>query len=167
LRRWLTFPKRPGGPIPPIVKAFETIGMAKVSKSAVEAKELLFLAHSDGITMNKNRLLADAKSKALSLCKNYIAPQPCTYPMPGKTAKVLLGMGIKAFHLLGKATDYDVEVSEKLAFVLSGGNSDMTSPLTEEDMLALELEAFVALVKQPGTLARLEHMLKTGKPLRN
>ncbi|MDD1624621.1 MAG: 3-hydroxyacyl-CoA dehydrogenase NAD-binding domain-containing protein [Methylococcaceae bacterium] len=167
LRRWLTFPKRPGGPIPPIVKAFETIGMAKVSKSAVEAKELLFLAHSDGITMNKNRLLADAKSKALSLCKNYIAPQPCTYPMPGKTAKVLLGMGIKAFHLLGKATDYDVEVSEKLAFVLSGGNSDMTSPLTEEDILALELEAFIALVKQPGTLARLEHMLKTGKPLRN
>ncbi|MFA5921486.1 MAG: 3-hydroxyacyl-CoA dehydrogenase NAD-binding domain-containing protein [Methylococcaceae bacterium] len=167
LRRWLTFPKRPGGPIPPIVKAFETIGMAKVSKSAVEAKELLFLAHSDGITMNKNRLLADAKSKALSLCKNYTAPQPCAYPMPGKTAEVLLNMGIKAFHLLGKATDYDVTVSEKLAFVLSGGNSDITTPLTEEDMLALELEAFVALVKQPGTLARLEHMLKTGKPLRN
>ncbi len=167
LCRWLTFPKRPGGPIPPIVKAFETISMAKVSKSAVEAKELLFLAHSDGITMNKNRLLADAKSKALSLCKNYTVPQPCAYPMPGKTAKILLSMGIKAFHLLGKATDYDVEVSEKLAFVLSGGDSDITSPLTEDAMLALELEAFVTLVKQPGTLARLEHMLKTGKPLRN
>jgi len=167
LRRWLTLPKRPGGPIPPVVKAFETIGMAKVSKSAVEAKELLFLAHSDGITMNKNRLLADAKALALSLCKNYTAPQPCVYPMPGKTAKILLSMGIKAFHLLGKATDYDVEVSEKLAFVLSGGDCDITSPLTEEDMLGLELKAFVALVKQPGTLARLDHMLKTGKPLRN
>ena len=141
--------------------------MAKVSKSAVEAKELLFLAHSDSITMNKNRLLADAKAKALSLSSHYAPPQPCVYPMPGKTAKILLSMGIKAFHLLGKATDYDVEVSEKLAFVLSGGDSDMTSPLTEDDMLALELEAFVALVKQPGTLARLEHMLKTGKPLRN
>ena len=141
--------------------------MAKVSKSAVEAKELLFLAHSDGITMNKNRLLADAKAKALSLSTHYAPPQPCVYPMPGKTAKILLSMGIKAFHLLGKATDYDVEVSEKLAFVLSGGDCDMTSPLTEDDMLALELEAFVALVKQPGTLARLEHMLKTGKPLRN
>jgi 3-hydroxyacyl-CoA dehydrogenase len=169
LHRWLTFPKRLGGPIPPIVKVFETIGMAKVSKSAVEAKELLFLAHSDGITMNKNRLLADAKAKAkaLSLSSHYTPPQPSVYPMPGKTAKILLSMGIKAFHLLGKATDYDVEVSEKLAFVLSGGNSDITSPLTEDDMLALELEAFVALVKQPGTLARLEHMLKTGKPLRN
>ena len=173
LRRWLTLRsqarawERAGGPIPPIVKAFETIGMAKVSKSAVEAKELLFLAHSDGITMNKNRLLADAKALALSLSSHYAPPQPCVYPMPGKTAKILLGMGIKAFHLLGKATDYDVEVSEKLAFVLSGGDCDMTSPLTEDDMLALELEAFVALVKQPGTLARLEHMLKTGKPLRN
>ena len=167
LRRWLTAPKRPGGPIPPIVKAFETIGMAKVSSSAVEAKELLFLAHSDGITMNKNRLLADAKAKALTLASHYAPPQPCVYPMPGKTAKILLSMGIKAFHLLGKATDYDVEVSEKLAFVLSGGDCDMTSTLTEDAMLALEREAFVKLVKQPGTLARLEHMLKTGKPLRN
>ncbi len=84
-----------------------------------------------------------------------------------KPPKYCLVWVLKPFSLLGKATDYDVEVSEKLAFVLSGGNSDMTSPLTEDDMLTLELEAFVALVKQPGTLARLEHMLKTGKPLRN
>jgi len=167
LRRWLSLPKRPGGPIPPIVKAFETIGMAKVSKSAVDAKELLFLSRADGITMNKNRLLADAKVKALSLCDNYAAPEPCVYPLPGKTAGILLGMGVKALHLLGKATDYDIEVSGKLALILSGGDCDMTSPLTEDDMLVLEREAFVELVKQPGTLARLEHMLKTGKPLRN
>jgi 3-hydroxyacyl-CoA dehydrogenase len=167
LRRWLTLPKKPGGPIPPVVKAFETIGMAKVSKSAVEAKELLFLAKTDGITMNLNRLLADAKTKAIALTTNYAAPQLAVYPLPGKTAKVLLSMGIKAFHMIGKATDYDVEVGQKLAYVLSGGNCDMTAPLTEDDLLALELEAFVALVKQPGTLARLDHMLKTGKPLRN
>jgi 3-hydroxyacyl-CoA dehydrogenase len=167
LRRWLTLPKRPGGPIPPVVKAFETIGMARVSKSAVEAKELLFLARSDGITMNLNRLLADAKAKAITLSSNYAPPQSCIYPLPGKTAKVLLNMGIKAFQMLGKATDYDVEVGQKLAYVLSGGNADMTSPLSEDDLLALELEAFVALVKQPGTLARLDYMLKTGKPLRN
>jgi len=167
LRRWQAFPKKPGGPIPPIVKAFETIGMAKVSKSAIEAKELLFLAKTDGITMNLNRLLADAKAKALTLAKHYEPPAPCVYPLPGKTAKVLLNIGIKAFHLLGKATDYDVEVSQKLASVLSGGACDITVPLTEDDILALELEAFLALVKQPGTLARLDHMLKTGKPLRN
>jgi 3-hydroxyacyl-CoA dehydrogenase len=167
LRRWLTLQKRPGGPIPPIVKAFETIGMAKVSKSAFEAKELLFLAHTDGISMNKYRLLADAKVKVLTLVNNYTPPPPCLYPIPGKTAQILLSMGIKAFHLLGKATDYDVEISEKLAFVLSGGNADITSPLSEDDMLALEREAFVELVKQPGTVARLDYMLRTGKPLRN
>ncbi|MGZ8191430.1 MAG: hypothetical protein ACXWTS_09410, partial [Methylococcaceae bacterium] len=74
---------------------------------------------------------------------------------------------IKAFHLLGKATDYDVEIAEKLALILSGGDCDMTGPLTENDLLALERETFVTVVKQAGTLARLEHMLKTGKPLRN
>ena len=93
LRRWLTFPKRPGGPIPPIVKAFETIGMAKVSKSAVEAKELLFLAHSDGITMNKNRLLADAKALALSLCSSLHRPQPCCLSNAGQNRQNIAWYG--------------------------------------------------------------------------
>jgi 3-hydroxyacyl-CoA dehydrogenase len=167
LRRCLMLPKRPGGPIPPIVKAFQTISMATVSKSAIEAKELLFLSQTDGITMNKYRLLADAKAKALALAENYTPPLPGIYPLPGKTAAILLGMGVKAFRLLGKATAYDVEIAEKLAWVLSGGNADITAPLSEDDLLALECEAFVELVKQPGTLARLDHMLKTGKPLRN
>ncbi|MGR9088797.1 MAG: 3-hydroxyacyl-CoA dehydrogenase family protein, partial [Gammaproteobacteria bacterium] len=167
LSRWLALPKRPGGPIPPIVKAFQTVSMATVSKSAVDAKELLFLGKTDGITMNKYRLLADARAKALSLAENYTAPKPSVYPLPGKTAKILLAMGVKAYRLLGKATEYDVEVLGRLASVLSGGDCDMTQPLTEDDILALECEAFVELVKQPGTLARLDHMLKTGKPLRN
>ena len=76
-------------------------------------------------------------------------------------------MGIKSLHALGKATDYDVDIAEKLAFVLSGGDTDITTPLTEADILALELQAFVTLTQQAGTLARLEHLLKTGKPLRN
>ncbi|MGZ8189823.1 MAG: 3-hydroxyacyl-CoA dehydrogenase NAD-binding domain-containing protein, partial [Methylococcaceae bacterium] len=80
LGRWLTLTQIPEGPIPPMVKAFETISMAKVSKSAIEAKELLFLANSDSITMNKNRLLADAKAKALSRCEHYTAPEPYLYP---------------------------------------------------------------------------------------
>ncbi len=167
LRRYLTFPKLPKGPMPPVVKAFETIALAKVSKSAAEAKELLFLAATDGITMNKNRLLADAKSKALSLCTNYNPPQPCVYPLPGKTAEVLLDMGAKSLQAQGKATAYDLTIAAQLAYVLSGGDCDMTEPLSEDDVLDLELNAFVTLVQQPNTLARLEHMLKTGKPLRN
>ncbi|MDD1606941.1 MAG: 3-hydroxyacyl-CoA dehydrogenase/enoyl-CoA hydratase family protein [Methylococcaceae bacterium] len=167
LRRWQAQAKLPKGPMPAIMKAFETIGLAKVSTSAIEAKELLFLSSSDAITMNKQRLLADAKALALSLVSDYKPPVPPTYVLAGKTAQTSLAMGIKALHALGKATDYDVDIAEKLAFVLSGGDTDITTPLTEADLLALELEAFVALTKQAGTLARLEHILKTGKPLRN
>ena len=166
LRRCLQL-KRPSGPIPPVVKAFQTIGLASVSKSAFDAKELLYLSKDDGITMNKNRLLADAKAKALSLSQAYKPPEPFAYQLPGKTAKVLMEMGIKAFRLIGKATEYDVVVSGHLAHILSGGDCDLTVPITEQDILVLELEAFLALVKQPGTLARLDNMLKTGKPLRN
>ncbi len=167
LRRWQMQPKLPKGPMPAIVKAFETIGLAKVSSSAIEAKELLFLSHSDGITMNKQRLLADAKACALSLVKGYHVPSSATYLLAGKTAQASLAMGIQALHATGKATDYDVNIAEKLAFVLSGGDTDITTALTETDLLVLELQAFVTLTKQAGTLARLEHILKTGKPLRN
>jgi 3-hydroxyacyl-CoA dehydrogenase len=167
LRRWFSFPKKPGGPIPPIVKAFQTVSLATVSKSAADAKELLYLGKNDGITMNKLRLLADAKAKALVLAENYAVPEPAVFRLPGKTARVMLNMGVKAYHVLGKATDYDLVVLGQLAKVLSGGDTDITQPLTEDDILALECEAFVELVKQPGTLARLDHMLKTGKPLRN
>lgn len=167
LRRWLSALKLPKGPIPPLVKAFETIGLAKVSTSAAEAKELLFLAATDGITMNKNRLLADAKIKALSLCQNYVPPQPYDYYLPGETGDVLLNIAIKSLQAQGKASDYDAYIATRLAYVLSGGECDITQPVTEDEMLELELNAFVTLVQQPNTLAKLEHTLKTGKPLRN
>lgn len=167
LRRQMQNPKRFGGPIPPITKAFETIGMARVSQSAFEARQLLYLNKDDGITMNKDRLLTDAKAKALSITEHYSPPEPFEYQLPGKTARILLTMATKAMHAIGKISDYDLVVSEQLAFVLSGGDCDITTPLTEQDILELELKAFLHLVKQPGTVARLEHMLKTGKPLRN
>ena len=166
LRRCLQL-KMFGGPIPPVAKAFETIAMAKVSKSAVEAKELLFLASADEISMNKSRLLADAKNKALALSKDYTAPEEIEYRLPGKTAKILLNMSTKAFRMLGKVTAYDVQVADSLATVLSGGDCDMTEPLLEQDVLNLECQVFTEIVKQEGTMARLDHMLKTGKPLRN
>lgn len=156
-----------GGPIPVIVKAFETIAMAKVSKSAIEAKETLFLAKNDGISMNKNYLLADAKNKALALAQDYVTPEKITYKLPGKTAKILLNMSTRAFKMLGKVTAYDVQVADRLATVLSGGDCDLMEELTEEQLLNLECQVFTELVKQEGTLARLNHMLKTGKALRN
>ncbi|PPK75725.1 3-hydroxyacyl-CoA dehydrogenase [Methylobacter tundripaludum] len=167
LRRWLEFARRPGGPMPGIAQAFETIGMAKVSKSAAEAKEMLFLSTTDGITMNKDRLLADAKAKALRLVPGYMPPKSSSYQLPGASARAAMDIAINNLKLAGKITDYDVEISQQLADVLSGGQCDITEPLTEEDLLNLELNAFLHLVQQPGTLARLEHLLKTGKPLRN
>jgi len=167
LRRWLEFARRPGGPMPGIAQAFETIGMAKVSKSAAEAKEMLFLSTTDGITMNKDRLLADAKAKALRLVPGYMPPKSSSYQLPGTSARAAMNIAINNLKMAGKITDYDVEISQQLADVLSGGQCDITEPLTEDDLLNLELNAFLHLVQQPGTLARLEHLLKTGKPLRN
>ncbi len=167
LRRWLEFSRRPGGPMPAIAQAFETIGMAKVSKSAAEAKEMLFLSTTDGITMNRDRLLADAKAKAMKLVQDYTPPEPASFQLPGASARAAMDAVIRNYKLAGKITDYDVEISQQLADVLSGGLCDITEPLSEDDLLNLELKAFLHLVQQPGTLARLEHLLKTGKPLRN
>ncbi|TBW35378.1 3-hydroxyacyl-CoA dehydrogenase/enoyl-CoA hydratase family protein [Siculibacillus lacustris] len=167
LARWQSLGRLPNGPMPPVIKAFETISTATVAKSAAEAKELLFLRPSDGITMNRYRLLADAKAKALSLVEGYQPPAPPTFRLPGPSAKVGMDMAVDGFRRLGKATAYDAVVSSALAVVLSGGDTDVIAELSEDDVLELERTAFAGLVKSAGTLDRIEHMLMTGKPLRN
>lgn len=167
IQRWVTNPQRPGGPMPPIIKCFETISTATVAKSAEEAKEYLFLRPDDAITMNRDRLLADAKDRALSMVDDYQPMEPLEVNLPGATAKVAMGMAVQGFRLMGRATPHDEVVSMALADVLSGGDTDITESLTEEDLLALERQSFMPLVKNTDTLARLEHMLETGKPLRN
>lgn len=155
------------GPIPPVVKAFSTIATAKVSKSAAQAKELFFIRKEDGITMNKNHLLADAKNKTLMLSTNYLAPEKIDYKLPGKTAKILLDLSVKSLSMLGKVTSYDVEVADRLAKVLSGGDCDFMQPITEDELLTLEHQVFMEIVQQKGTVDRIKNMLETGKPLRN
>lgn len=167
LRRWLALAKRPGGPVPPIAQTFETIGFAKVSKSAQEAKDLLFLARYDGITMNKDRLLTDAKTRALAMAPGYQPPEPASYYLPGASGQAALEMAVQQLQLAGKASIYDAEIARQLAYVLSGGDCDITQLLSEQNLFDLELAAFLHLVKNPETLARLQHMLTTGKPLRN
>lgn len=168
LARWQANPKAPKGPMPAVGKAFETISVATVAKSAAEAMDHGFLRSTDGITMNRYRLLADAKARALSMVEGYQPPQPATFRLPGETGRVALEMAVKGFRKLGKATPHDEVVAGKLAYVLSGGDAaDVTVELTEDDVLALEREAFNELVRHPDTLARVEHMLETGRPLRN
>ena len=167
LARWASSPKMPRGPMPAVAKAFELISTATVSKSAAEAEEYLFLRPTDGITMNRDRLLADAKAKALKLAENYTPPTPPEYRLPGPSGGLGLTMAAEGFRARGIATDYDLVVGKELAFVLSGGEGDPTVPMTEQQILDLERAAFMRLIRKPGTLARIEHILTTGKPLRN
>jgi len=159
--------KRPGGPMPPLASAFETISLAKVARSAAEAKELLYFRPGDGITMNRDRVLADAKAKALSLVAGYQPPAKPELQLPGPTARVALELAVTGFVKNGKATAHDGTVLGHLARVVSGGDTDITQVTTEKDLLALEREAVTALLKTTPTLDRLEHTLEIGKPLRN
>lgn len=156
-------------PMGAVRKAFEVIGVATVAKSAQEAKEIGYFRDSDAITMNRDRLLFDAKQKALELAKDYKAPEPVTeIRLPGPSGKMALDMAVADLRKSGKATPYDVEVSSRLATVLSGGDkADWTKPVSEQDILKIEVHEFMKLVHNQGTLDRIDHMLSTGKPLRN
>lgn len=167
LGRWTTLGKMPGGPMPVPVKVFEMVSTAATSKSAAQAKELLFLRPSDGITMNRDRLLADAKALALSLVDGYVPPTPVELTLPGPSGALALQKAAMAFHKRGLATAHDVVVAGGLAEVLTGGSTDLMDRVSEDQILDLERAVFVRLLKTPGTLARIEHTLETGKMLRN
>jgi len=168
LARWITNPKRPGGPMPPVAKVFEMISTAQVSTSAEEAREMLILREGDGITMNRDRLLADAKAKALALlAAGYEPPTEPVFQLPGPSAKAALDLAVAGFRASGAATPHDEVVAGKLACILSGGDTDITDTVSEDELYRFEREAFLELVRHPDTLARIEHMLATGKPLRN
>jgi 3-hydroxyacyl-CoA dehydrogenase len=161
-------PRDPHGPMPSVMAAFEQISMARVSKSAADAKDMKYLRASDGISMNRNRLLADAKARALKLVADgYKPPEPTQFHLPGPTARAALRLAIDGFALLGIALPHDVVVANHLANVLSGGVTDMQDITEEDQILGLEKKAFMALVKTGPTLARMETILATGKPLRN
>jgi len=157
----------PGGPMPAISKAFEYISLAKVAGSAEEAREMGILNEKSRISMNRRRVLADAKELCAALAKDYAAPQKTTLRLPGASGFTALKMAIDSFRMNGKATPHDVVVSEALARVLTGGDTDITRETTEEDILNLEREMFMELCKTEATRLRIKSMLETSKPLRN
>lgn len=167
LARFLKDKSKPQGPMPSILNTFELIGMAKVSTSAQEAKKLGYLRNSDGITMNRKRLLHDAKIKALEMSKHYKIPEKFIYQLPGKTGFSAIKLAIENMRSTGQISEYEKFVGEKIAFVLSGGETDITKELTEENILKLEKMAIYNLIKENLTIERLEHVLETGKYLRN
>lgn len=156
-----------GGPMPGISKAFENIATAKVSESADMARDLGILRESDSISMNRDRLLADAKALVLKAAEGYQPPTPHTIHLPGRGGWAALNMAVDNFVANGMATKHDAFISRHLATVLTGGDCDISDEITEQYILDLEHEVFMELVKHPATLDRIEHMLLTGKPLRN
>ena len=149
-------------------KVFEQIGFAKVSTSAVEARLFHYLRDGDGISMNPERLIDDAKRLALSLVPVHAPGAPrADITVSGDEGFALMKMGVWMARQGGYITDYDAAIGEKLAFVLSGGRLTGTPKVSEQYLLDIEREAFLSLCGRPETQKRIQHMLKTGKPLRN
>ncbi|MCG3088553.1 3-hydroxyacyl-CoA dehydrogenase/enoyl-CoA hydratase family protein [Sporosarcina cyprini] len=149
-------------------KVFETIAMAKVSTSGEEARENNFLDFADGISVNPDHLLYDAKQAALALYEGgYTPPVKAQIPVTGDSGYATMLLGAEAMHLSGYISDHDLKIAKKLAFVLSGGKVPYGTLVDEQYMLDLEREAFLSLVAEPKSQQRMQHMLLKGKPLRN
>ncbi|MFS8050744.1 FAD-dependent oxidoreductase [Rhizobium sp. BR 314] len=156
------------GPVAPAIEVLNIIEPARVSTSAFDARSLGYLRASDGITMNRSRLLADAKAKALALANNYVASEPPTLTLSGPSGAAALHNLIEGAMVAGRATGHDGIIGRALAGVLTGGPSaDPLKPVSEDDVLALERQAFIDQLATPATVDRVRHMLATGKPLRN
>jgi 3-hydroxyacyl-CoA dehydrogenase len=154
---------------PRIKRLSEMIAMGKVSSSAVEARQMWFLRESDGITMNRDRLIEDAKQEALAMARaGYRQPHPRNdIPVLGEGALAALKLAIHMMLRGGYITEYDAHVARKLAYVITGGDLSRRSLASEQQLLDLEREAFVSLCGEPKTRERMKHLLRTGKPLRN
>jgi 3-hydroxyacyl-CoA dehydrogenase len=150
-------------------RAFETIALAKVSTSAADARSLGLVSAADRITMNRERLLLDAKAQAATLAgAGYTPPQPRTrIPAPGTAALATLETGVFLMGEAGYASEHDQKVARWAAYIMAGGRVTAGSPVSEAYLLDLELEAFLSLCGERKTQERIAHTLKTGKPLRN
>jgi 3-hydroxyacyl-CoA dehydrogenase len=154
--------------LPFVQRVFETIGFAKTSTSGADAKRLGFLQAGDGITMNRDRLMADAKSRALALADGYVPAQPrAAIRVGGEGVLAALKLGIHLALRAGRISDHDALIGRKLAWILAGGDAPHPTVLSEQQLLDLEREAFLSLCGERKTQERIAHTLKTGKPLRN
>ncbi len=150
-------------------KTFETIATGKVATSAHEARGLGFLSDSDHITMNRERVLSDAKARALEMVRaGFEPPQPRSdIPAPGENVLAALKMGVHLMRQGDYITEYEVKLGRKIAEVLCGGNVTSGTPVSEQYILDLEREAFKSLCAEKKTQERIQYTLKTGKTLRN
>ncbi|OAO85134.1 Enoyl-CoA hydratase (isoleucine degradation) / 3-hydroxyacyl-CoA dehydrogenase [Parageobacillus thermoglucosidasius] len=149
-------------------KVFETIALAKVSGSAAEARELNFLNQRDGITMNSDHLIHDAKQAVISLYdQGYRPPVRKKVPVVGETGYAAMLLGAQSMYHSGYISEHDLKIAKKLAYVIAGGKVPYGTEVDEQYLLDLEREAFLSLVGEPKSQERMQHMLVKGKPLRN
>jgi 3-hydroxyacyl-CoA dehydrogenase len=171
LRRVVSPAMRAGGDVPalPFVqRVLETIGTAKVATSALEARELGFLSEDDRVVLHPDHLLHAAKREVLALAEAYRPPvRVRSIYAAGLPTLAALEMGVRTLQWSGLASEYDVVIGTRLARVLCGGELSEPQWVDEEHILALEREAFVDLVHEQKTMERIQHLLTTGKPLRN
>jgi 3-hydroxyacyl-CoA dehydrogenase len=155
--------------LPPVQRVFETIGFAKVSTSAPDSRRLGYLRDVDTMSMNRERLVADAKHRALERVREGYQPSaPRTaIRVGGDTVRAPLELGVHLACRARRISDHDALIGRKLAYVLAGGSLPSPAVVSEEYLLDLEREAFLALCGERQTLERIAHTLKTGRPLRN
>jgi 3-hydroxyacyl-CoA dehydrogenase len=150
-----------------IGKAFENIATAKVATSAQEAQELGFIRKTCAINMSRDMQIYEAKQIVLGMSKFYKPPKPALIPVMGENFRGLVEGIIMNMYYGKYISDYDLFVSRKIAYVLSGGDCPEGTYVTEQEILDLEREAFISLCGQQKTQDRISAMLSTGKPLRN
>jgi len=155
-------------PLPYAQEVFEQIAQAKVSGSALEAREMGFLREEDRVVMNGDHLLSAAKREVLELADGYAPPiREKTIYASGKTIRAALEVDVNTMRWGRFATDYDGVIAGHLARILTGGDLSVPQWVGEEHILKLEKEAFLELLENEKTMERIDAMLKTGKPLRN
>ncbi len=167
ITRWSEDLSQPKGPMATIKSIFENVGTAKVATSAQEARELHFLRKEDKITMNRERLLYDAKELCKTMIDNYKSPEIKMHSLPGPSGKAALDLAVDDLVKAGHATPHDVVVTKELSHILSGGDTDPTETVSDEEILEMEREGILRLMRTEGTMDRVEHMLTKGRPLRN
>jgi 3-hydroxyacyl-CoA dehydrogenase len=155
--------------LPFVQRVFERIGFAQVSSSAADAMHLGYLDVTDRVTMNRERLIADAKAYALERVRDgYSRPMPrAGVLVGGESVLAALKLGVHLAWRAGRISDHDALIGRTLAFVLAGGALPNQTTVSEQYLLDLEREAFLKLCGERKTLERIQHTLKTGKPLRN
>ena len=155
-------------PLPFLKKMFLTIGTAKVATSAEEAREIGFLGRADGISLNRDFLLSDAKARVLGMADSgFRPPRPTHFRLPGRSGAATVDMMLYDMQLNNQISAYDRHIGQKLAHVITGGDVSAFTPVSEQHLLDLEREAFLSLCGEEKTQDRIAAMLETGKPLRN